>query len=391
MLPVMILLAVGLLVDWYLNRRMAREGVSRMWRKIHQVVAAVASAALLIVAVAPKKAADDESLALLMWTLFAYMSLYLPKCLAAVIMLVQQGIGFITHRKLKGMGIAAAVVAVSVFILMWWGALINRFSIDVKEVEVDIPGLPASFDGYRIAQISDIHTGTYGNDTTFLKRVVDCVNGLNPDIIMFTGDIVNRHSAELEPFVNTLGQLKAKDGVLSVMGNHDYGDYYVWPSPEARLQDIENLQNMQARMGWRMLNNEHMTLRGNPGDSLVVIGVENIGDHPFPVYGSLSKAYPEISDKSVKVLMSHNPRHWVDSIAGREDVNVALTLAGHTHAMQIELFGLSPAVYRYKTWGGLYPDSLGRKLYVNIGMGEVGIPARIGATPEITLITLRSK
>ena len=144
-------------------------------------------------------------------------------------------------------------------------------------------------------------------------------------------------------------------------------------------------------MGWQLLNNESRTLRrGN--DSIVVIGVENIGDPPFPVYGDLDAAYPgDLDDPSFKILMSHNPAHWVEDIKDSPDKNIALTLAGHTHAMQVELFGLSPAAFRYDTWVGMYADTdSAHRLYVNIGLGEVGIPARIGATPEITQITLRS-
>lgn len=144
-------------------------------------------------------------------------------------------------------------------------------------------------------------------------------------------------------------------------------------------------------MGWRLLLNESETLK-NKGDSIVIIGVENIGDPPFKCYGSLSKSYPAASDSIVKILLSHNPAHWVDSIADNPGNNIALTLSGHTHAMQIELFGLSPATFKYKTWGGLYHDTSGqRKLYVNIGSGTVGLPMRFGATPEITLITLRKQ
>ena len=150
------------------------------------------------------------------------------------------------------------------------------------------------------------------------------------------------------------------------------------------------MHQLQQQMRWHLLDNETIMLhRGT--DSLAVIGVQNVGDPPFPIYGSLSKAYPAISDAAVKVLLSHNPVHWTDSIANRPEVNVALTLSGHTHAMQIACGRFSPAALRYKTWGGLYTDSLGRALYVNIGIGEVAFPARVGATPEITLITLHKK
>ncbi len=389
LLPVLIFLTVGLLVDLYVYSRMRRAGLKRRLRILYIVVSALAGAALLVVVAAPKKDAGDAGLFALMWALYSYITVYVPKYIAAIFLLIQQVLGRLTGRRLRGIGLVGAVASTVIFVLMWWGALVNRYEIDVKEVEVNIPDLPAQFDGYRIVQISDIHAGTYGSDTAFLSRVVDRINELKPDVVLFTGDIVNRHSTELEPFTATLGRLRAADGVLSVMGNHDYGDYYRWPSESDKLADIKHLQDLQKAMGWRMLNNDHTVVRRGECDSLVIIGVENIGDPPFTIYGNLRDAYPDISDRAVKILMSHNPRHWTDSIAGRADRNIALTLSGHTHAMQMELFGKSPAAFRYSTWGGLYPDSLGRKLYVNIGLGEVGFPARIGATPEITLITLR--
>lgn len=386
--PVLIVLLIGLLIDCYIYRRMRHARTPRGWCWTYVIVSIILTGGLLAVTVAPKKSADDSGLALLMWTLFTYLSVYIPKIVFAIFALVRQGLGWLLHRRLRGISWVGGVLAVVMFGLMWWGALFNRYSLDVREVDIPVQNLPRAYDGYRIVQISDIHTGTYGDDTAFLERMVEKVNSLHPDIVLFTGDIVNRHSTELEPFVGTLSRISAPDGVWSIMGNHDYGDYYLWPSPTAKLADIAHLQELQSDMGWRMLNNAHTVLRRDT-DSLVLIGVENIGDPPFAIYGVLAKAYPDLADDAVKILMTHNPAHWTDSIAGRRDANVALTLSGHTHAMQMELFGVSPASFRYATWGGLYPDSLGRHLYVNIGLGEVGMPARIGATPEITLIRLQ--
>lgn len=345
---------------------------------------------MIIVVVMPKKTGDDAALRHIMWMLFAFMTLYIPKAVYALFEVVRLSLSKIFKRRLRAIGVAGASLVAVLFAAMWWGALINCYRVDVVEVDMPIAGLSDSFNGMKIAQISDLHLGTYGDDTSFAQRIVEEVNALNPDIILFTGDIVNRHASELKPFMSALSRLHAPEGVWSIMGNHDYGDYYTWPSPEAKQADIDSLKAMQADMGWHMLNNDHTWIYAG-GDSIALVGVENIGDRPFPVYGSLAQAYPDISDNNTKILMSHNPAHWCDSIADNAEANVALTLAGHTHAMQIELFGLSPAALRYKTWGGLYTDTLGRCLYVNIGAGTVGIPMRLGATPEITLITLKSK
>lgn len=178
-------------------------------------------------------------------------------------------------------------------------------------------------------------------------------------------------------------------GVYSILGNHDYGDYYNWTSPEAKKENMQLLKDLQAGMGWNMLNNASRTFY-NDGDSIVLIGVENIGDPPFPVYGDLEKAYPfDLADPAFKILLSHNPAHWTEDIREAPDKIIPLTLSGHTHAMQMSLGRISPAAFRYSTWGGMYGDTgNAHRLYVNIGDGEVAIPARIGATPEITLFTL---
>ena len=191
--------------------------------------------------------------------------------------------------------------------------------------------------------------------------------------------------------VTALSELQARDGVYAILGNHDYGDYSDWATDDAKEADRRHLRDAIGNMGWRLLLNETEMIRRD-GDSIAVIGVENIGDPPFHVYGSLAKAYPDVSDNVSKILLTHNPAHWTDSIADNPDINIPLTLSGHTHAMQMEVGGFSPAVFRYPTWGGLYADKDKKhNLYVNIGIGTVGFPARIGATPEITVITLKKK
>lgn len=388
LLPFLSAIIVGVLADIYIYRRLRSDRCSRSLCIAHIAVGIIATIAALWVVVMPKKTVDDAALLGLMWTLFAWLSIYVPKFIIVIFSLFRRLLARLSGRRLRGISIAGIALGTILFGAMWWGALVERRRINVAEVEVAIPSLPEAFDGYRIAQLSDIHTGTWAGNPTFLIRVAETVNSLRPDVVLFTGDIVNRHASELEPFTDALGLISAHDSVWSVMGNHDYGDYSQWPSPQAKQADIARLQTLQRKMGWHMLNNSYTMLRRGT-DSLALIGVENIGDPPFHCYGSLGKAYPTPADSVVKILMSHNPAHWTDSIAGNRDINIALTLAGHTHAMQMEMLGWSPASLRYPTWGGLYHDSLGRYLYVNIGLGEVGFPARIGATPEITLITLR--
>ncbi|HBI59378.1 MAG: metallophosphoesterase [Duncaniella sp.] len=393
-LPLLILgiftiLSIG--VDWYILSRL-KKLPSRLPSRIH-IIVSVLMYLLVIVGVAlPRRSGGNGTLLCVMWILYAFCTVYVPKIIFVLIDLLASIPCILHRRRIKWLSAIGVVAAVVTFVSMWWGALVNRYDVDIREVTVEIPGLPKAFDGYRIVQFSDFHVGTYGNDTAYVAKVVDCINGLDKDLVVFTGDIVNARTSELLPHASTLSRLKAPDGVLSILGNHDYGDYSVWPQLSAKEENIRQMHDLQReKMNWRLLLNETaMIHRGN--DSIAIIGVENIGDPPFHIYGSLSKAYPVTGDSVVKILLTHNPAHWVDSIADSSDHNIALSLSGHTHAMQMEVAGWSPAAFRYPTWGGLYSDKDGsHKLYVNIGMGTVGIPARIGATPEITIITLKAQ
>ncbi len=381
----LVALAINLAVDWYIYRRLASH--PRL-RRIHAILTAALTALWIALVAVPKRVGDDPFLVTLMWGVYAYWTFYLPKY-AGVLFDAVAALPHLWHRRrwhwLTGVGIVAGA---GIFCAMWWGALVERFRLVVNEVTVTVPGLPEQFRGLRMVQISDWHVGTFGTDTAFVSRTVDEINALRPDVVVFTGDIVNRHSHELKPFTGVLSRLHAPMGVYSVLGNHDYGDYYSWPSEEAHHADADTLRAMERRMGWNVLSNATAYLRRG-SDSLALVGVENIGEPPFSTYGDLSLAYPDAGDSAPKILLSHNPAHWLDSIADNPDVNIALTLSGHTHAMQMRVGNFSPAVWKYPTWGGLYSDRAGHHLYVNTGLGTVGLPMRIGATPEITVITLR--
>lgn len=388
LLVILPLLVLNALIDWYICRAVWRRCThgTRFMRTVALTSSILLPLVLTGIILYPKKSGDDAGLTCLMWVLFAYMSVYLSKIVAVAFDLISKIPQLWGGRRIKWLGYGCWL-GVAVFAAIWWGALINRFNIDVKEVQIADTSLPAAFDGLRIVQISDLHTGTYGSDTTYLAKLVDRINSLEPDIIVFTGDIVNRHTAELLPFTGTLSRLHAPAGIYSILGNHDYGDYYSWPDPADKEANMTLLKDLQQSMGWHMLNNTtHMLHAGN--DSIALIGVENIGDPPFPVYGNLEDAYPgDLADPVYKILLSHNPSHWDTDICGSPDKNIALTLSGHTHAMQIEICGWSPAGYRYPEWGGMYTDDEGHRLYVNIGIGTVGVPMRLGATPEVTLFT----
>lgn len=384
----LILIVANLLVDTYIYIALRKRCRSRLPARI-QLISAIALYVYLIVTVAlPRNSGSDSTLVAVMWLLFGYFTVYTAKYIFTIFDLVASVPQLFGRHRFRPLSWIAAFLGVVVFLGMWWGALVNRYRIQVREVDVEIENLPAAFDSYRIVQFSDLHTGTYRSDTSFVAKTVSRINSLEPDLIVFTGDIVNRRTEELLPFVSTLSRLEAPDGVYSILGNHDYGDYSTWSTPAAKEENMRLMYDLQQRMGWKMLNNAHDFLRRD-NDSIALIGVENVGDPPFKCYGSLGKAYPDAGDDVTKILLSHNPAHWLDSIAPDKDISIDLTLSGHTHAMQIEVLGLSPAVFRYPLWGGLYGDA-GKLLYVNIGMGTVGIPMRFGATPEVTVFTLHS-
>ncbi len=383
-------LLCALAVDAYIFIVLRRRSRSRV-PSLLQLVSAIALYVLLIVALClPMRTGDSSMLLLKMWLLFGFMTTVLGKLVFVLIDAISLIPVPFSGRRWRWLSCPAAVAGIVTFAALWWGALINRFNIDTTQTDIEIPGLPASFDGYRIVQLSDLHVGTYGADTAFVGRLVGHVNSLHPDLIVLTGDIVNRRTDEIKPFVNVLSRLQAPDGVYSILGNHDYGDYYDWDSDSAKSRSLDQLVDIQRDMRWHLLLNSHAVIHAG-ADSIALIGVENVGDPPFKVYGDLSAAYPDLSDGVTKILLTHNPVHWDMEVAGNDSVNVALTLSGHTHAMQIRMLGLSPAAWRYDHWGGLYSDGKGHQLYVNIGVGTVGLPMRLGATPEVTLFTLRRK
>ncbi len=312
------------------------------------------------------------------WMLYIFLVVYIPKICYVVISAFDYIIK--PHGALGSyMGMITAGI---VFILLIYGAF-NRHNIDVKEVTLSSNRIPSSFNGYKIVQISDFHLETV-QSSKFVDEIVATINNLHPDVILFTGDLVNRMASEILPYQENLSQLQAVDGVFSVMGNHDYGDYVKWENRTKRNNNIKQLHSLQSQMGWKILNNASQYIY-RQNDSIAIIGVENWGEPPFPQYGRLDKAYPQLNDDVYKILLSHNPRHWRAEVIPNS--NIDLTLSGHTHAWQIALSNISPSKWLYPEWGGLYTQGK-QHLYVNIGLGCVMMPARIGATPEITLITL---
>jgi predicted MPP superfamily phosphohydrolase len=265
----------------------------------------------------------------------------------------------------------------------------NKYDYHIRRVPLQFDNLPAAFKGLKIIQISDIHSGSFDNKKAVEKGVQKILD-LQPDLILFTGDLINDRATEMMGYEEVFGRLKAPMGVYSTLGNHDYGDYVKWPSQEARDQNIEDLKGIQAVMGWRLLMNEHVVLERD-GQQIALIGIENWSAKArFPKHGKMWEAYPGSEKYPFKILMSHDPSHW-DAEVRPKYGDIDLTLSGHTHGMQfgIEIPGFkwSPVKYVYDRWAGLYEEGK-QKLYVNRGYGFIGYPGRVGILPEITLIEL---
>jgi len=273
------------------------------------------------------------------------------------------------------------------FLGMAYGIIFGAHDYRIKREKVFLPNLPDAFDGLKIAQISDIHAGSFYNKTA-VERGVNMLLKEAADLVFFTGDLVNNRAAEVENYLDLFGKIKAPLGVYSVLGNHDYGDYVSWESQSAKAANLEQLKKSHGDMGWRLLLNEHEIIEKD-GQQIAVIGVENWGKGGFAKHGDLDKAYKGAEKAPVKLLLSHDPSHW-DAHVKNTDIDI--TFSGHTHGMQfgIEVAGFkwSPVKYRYKQWGGLYQEAK-QYLYVNRGFGYLGYPGRIGMPPEITILELR--
>lgn len=282
-----------------------------------------------------------------------------------------------------GVGVGGGFVATFVY------GFTNKYNYQVRKLQLKYDNLPKGFQGLKIAHVSDIHSGSFGNKEA-VQKGVDLILKQKADIILFTGDLVNDHAGEMSNYMDVFNRLKAPMGVFSTLGNHDYGDYIEWPSVQAKKQNLEDLKEVHKKLGWRLLMNEHVPLQRN-GDTIALLGIENWSALArFPKYGKMELAYAGTEKYPFKILMSHDPTHWDAQVRPHYN-DVDLSLAGHTHGMQFGLetpfFKWSPVQWVYKQWAGLYEEGK-QKLYVNRGYGFIGYPGRVGILPEITVIEL---
>lgn len=286
--------------------------------------------------------------------------------------------------------VLAILVGVVPLLILLYGMLRNKYRYRIFREQVAIDHLPEALEGLKIVQISDIHAGSF-SEKNQIQKAVDLILAEEPDLFFFTGDLVNTVAREVEPFIPIFSKIKAKYGVYSIMGNHDYGDYAAWPDSETKAKNRRALEAAHHAIGWQLLNNQNEILEIE-GAKVAVIGVENFsGSRHFSQYGDLAKAYSGTEVADIRLCLSHDPTHWeVDILPNFPDIE--LTLSGHTHGGQ---FGIemgqrlrwSPVQYVYKHWAGLYKEA-NQYLYVNRGFGFLGYPGRVGILPEITVLEL---
>lgn len=284
-------------------------------------------------------------------------------------------------------GLAVASIPFASFL---YGITIGKYNFRVKKVSLSFSNLDKAFNGYKIVQISDIHSGSFDSRESVLKGV-EMINEQNPDLVVFTGDLVNDRAEEIDHFIDIFNRIQSKDGIYSITGNHDYGDYVSWNSNEEKEENFQRLIQKHGELGFNILMNENRQIKRGDG-YFNLVGIENWGLPPFPQKGDLNKALEGVDDQFT-LLLSHDPSHW-DAETLKHSNKVNLTLAGHTHGMQfgIEIPGIkwSPVKYKYPRWAGLYNEN-DQYLYVNRGFGFLGLPGRVGIWPEITVIELKSE
>lgn len=407
-----ILIGLMVLLDIYFFQalKVITQGAAPRTRSIIHISYWVLSAAAIILLLLLPYLHFEKQARLTRSTVFAMiLGLFFAKLLASVFFLVddiRRGIQwtatrFFSSKKEVTGNAPAEGISRSVF-LSWAGMLMggglfgsfiygfgNKYRYQVKRVRLSYDNLPAAFRGMKIVHISDIHSGSF-NDKEAVRKGVYKIMKEEPDLILFTGDLVNNVATEMTDYTDVFDKLKAPMGVYSTLGNHDYGDYVQWDSPEAKRDNLEQLKAIHARMGWRLLMNEHVVLEKGD-EKIALLGIENWSAKArFPKYGDMKKAYTGAAEYPFKILMSHDPSHWRAEVL-EEYRDIDLMLSGHTHGMQfgVEIPGFkwSPVQYVYQEWSGLYEKDR-QKLYVNRGFGFIGYPGRVGILPEITVFEL---
>ncbi|HEY0679114.1 MAG TPA: metallophosphoesterase [Chitinophagaceae bacterium] len=406
-----IIVTLMILLDFYVFQavKVVSQGASQKIRiGIYTGYWAISVAAVILLILIPFINYDSWPRSVRTYLFATVVGLFFAKVLAVVFFLLddvrrvlQWASSKLFFNNTEGEAIGSEKISRSVF-LSWAGLIAggglfttllygfsNKYRYDLRKLQLAFEKLPSSFRGLRIIHISDIHSGSF-TDKEAVQKGIDLIMQQKPDIILFTGDLVNDRATEMEPYMEVFSRLNAPLGVYSTLGNHDYGDYIRWESTEVKTANLERLKEVHAELGWKLLMNEHVIIEKDE-HQIALLGIENwSAKSNFPKYGQLQRAYAGSEPHPFKILLSHDPSHW-DAEVKASYPDIDLMLAGHTHGMQFGVevpgFRWSPVQYIYKQWAGLYEDGQ-QKLYVNRGFGFIGYPGRVGILPEITLIEL---
>lgn len=325
---------------------------------------------------------------LALWYLWTFITIFLPLDFYTIFRIVSLQLKDKAGKAVQATGI---IIGIAIFTGMLAGML-SRHRINVRETTIETTALPRAFDGLKIVHITDLHLGNLTPQQKYLDKIVHEIDSLHPDILVFTGDLVNLCSKDADNTGELFNHVRTTFGRYAVMGNHDYGDYVVWNSEEEKDRDIQKTKEIYRYIGFTLLNDSAVHIIAD-NDSIGIIGVENIGRQPFPQYGNLDKAVKGFSPARFNILLTHDPNHWQDDIAGKKEY-ITLTLSGHTHGAQIGMKcgerKISPSRMIFDYWDGLYRQE-DQFLFVSRGLGYVGIPFRLGMRPEISVITLKHK
>ena len=369
------------------------------------IIQAATSVVILLIGFIFQKQSSDYRILTCYYYLFGIVTaLYMPKSVYALSLLAERGVSMMHRRYRRRFGkssresrhlIAKCGFWTSIFFIfvVLWGILFGRYQFTVEPVEIAFDNLPQAFDGYKIVQISDVHAGSFAGSASRLQKVVDLINAQKPDLIVFTGDMVNNFAEELVPLIPIFSQLEARDGKFAVLGNHDYGGYYDWKTPTDSVTNHKAIEIGIGQMEFVVLKNQSVVINRCYAD-IVLMGIENWGiEKKRPKRGTIEMAMDTVRDIPFKVLLTHDPSFWREKVKGKTDI--ALTLAGHTHGMQMGVklgkryYTPAPLLGRRHQAGLFQKDK--QYLYVNRGLGVIGFPGRIGMLPEITVLTLRKE
>lgn len=374
------LLLLIILPDYYIWHEYMRDAVPVVWSIVYGIPTTIAMVAMIAAA------SGLYSIRRLRIFFGILTCIALPKLIFTVFSLIGRCSCDTSSDAGMVFNTIGIVMAVGCCLTFSYGFIFGWKMLKVRDTTLRYSELPKAFDGYRILQVTDLHLGTFEKRRRLIRAMVARIHALRPDMIVFTGDLVNADAEEIDPYMDILSYMKASDGIFSVLGNHDYCGYSKHNTPEKTKRNILEVKRHETALGWNLLLNESRTIhRGN--DSIVIIGVENDGQPPFPSYGNLPQAMKGVAGNDFKILLSHDPTHWRREVLPKTDIQ--LMFAGHTHGMQLKIGKLSPSRLAFREWGGIYRQDE-RTLCVSLGIGGT-VPFRLGAWPEINVITLKRK